>query len=76
MKRQKTYNKQGEEVLTRREVEAMSKKELSLALRRYNRWRRGTGEFSWSDDPLKRRPQPYCPETCGYIIDRAAKEVL
>ena len=65
-------NIQGEEVLSKESIAAMSNKELSRALKRYNRWRRGEREFKWALEPEKNKPCPYSPATIGMLLDVTA----
>ena len=72
MPMKKNTNKSGEVVLSKEEVIHMTRDELSLALKRFNRWRRGKGEFKWSENRAKNKPCPYSPATIGHIIDVSA----
>jgi len=66
-------NSLGEQVLSNEEVAEMSTSSLANALRMYNRWRRGEGEFQWSEDPNKNKPCPCSPTSLGLLFDAAAK---
>lgn len=68
-------NANGEVVMSRVEVQRLSRQELGKCLKRYNDWRRGRGAYKWSEAPEKNLPCPFSPATIGLIIDRAAKEV-
>lgn len=68
-------NTQGEEVLSKESIAVMSNKELSRALKRYNRWRRGEREFKWSEAPEKNKPCPYSPATIGMLLDVTATRI-
>ena len=45
-------------------------------LAKFQRWRRGEGEFAWSDDPAKHKPMPYTPKKIGVAIDTAMEALL
>ena len=44
---------------------------VARCLERYNRWRRGMGVYSFSEDPMKNRECPIDSKTLGVIIDVA-----
>ena len=68
-------NEKGEVILTDAEVGAMSRADLASALRAYNRYRRGEGEYTWSEDPEKNKEFLYDPGTLGLIIEACAKTI-
>lgn len=46
---------------------------VASCLRRYQRWRRGEGEYAVAEDPEKHLPMPFCPRALSIVEDAAIK---
>ena len=53
----------------------MTPKEASEILDEFNSWRRGTGKYSWKEQPEEYLVCPYNPGQIGDAIDVAVKYI-
>ena len=58
---------------TNTEGTVMQRKEIIEKLKTFQRWRRGEGEFQWSEDPAKNKPLPFNAQELGECLDAAIK---
>ena len=37
-------------------------------VKKYQRWRKGLGEYKWTGDPSKEKPMPFCGESLSIVL--------